>query len=72
MALALPISISGFGAREITYTTLFTQVGVREEAALALALLFYILGNLGPGLVGGAIYLWRSVRELRLAGDQKL
>lgn len=72
MALAAPISVAGFGAREFTYTTLFAQAGVLEEAALALALLVYILGNLSPGLMGGAIYLWRSVRELRLKEEQNL
>ena len=70
IALALPISFAGLGPREGTYIFLFGQVGVSSEIALALSLLVYISGNLTPGLVGGAIYLWRGARELRVANDE--
>ena len=71
VALALPISFAGFGPREQTYIILFAQAGVARETALALALLIYLLGNLTPGLVGGAVYLWRGARELRVRSEQK-
>lgn len=60
LVLILPISFAGLGVREAAYVTLFTQVGVPEEVALGMSLLVYFLGNVIPGLVGGAIYLWRS------------
>jgi len=72
LILVVPITFAGFGTREPTYIYLFTQVGVLPEAALALSLLIYLLGNLVPGLLGGAIYLWRSARGLRLESKQKV
>jgi len=70
VTLALPISFAGLGPREGTYIFLFGQVGVPGEIALALSLLVYIFGNLTPGLVGGAIYLWRGARDLQVAKDE--
>ena len=72
LALMIPLTFAGFGARESTYIYLFAQVGVLKETALALSLLIYVLGNLSPGLVGGAIYLWRSARGFRSSPASQL
>lgn len=65
LTLTLP-AFAGFGVREASYATLFGEVGVSNEAAVALSLTVYALGNLAPGLVGGALYLWRSARGLQV------
>jgi uncharacterized protein (TIRG00374 family) len=57
--LALPISISGFGVREGGYVLLFGQAGVASDQAVAMSLLFYLLGVL-TGVVGAILYLWQS------------
>ena len=64
--LALPISISGLGAREAAYVALFSSVGVPADQALALSLAFYAV-NLVTGAVGGVLYL---VAGFRGAGKQ--
>ena len=68
LTLTLP-AFAGFGVREAGYTTLFGEVGVSNEAALALSLTVYALGNLAPGLIGGALYLWRSARGLQVENE---
>jgi hypothetical protein len=35
---------------------------VPAETAVAMSLMVYFIGNICTGLVGGAIYLWRSTR----------
>ena len=32
--------------------------------AVAISLLYYVFGNVVTGLIGGVIYLWRSVRSV--------
>lgn len=63
LVLILPISVAGLGAREQAYITLFGQVGVPQEAALAMSLLVYALGNLVTGLIGGVLYLKRGAQS---------
>jgi uncharacterized protein (TIRG00374 family) len=61
--LMLP-SIGGLGIREGAYVLLFSQVGVANSQALALAFAFdlYLLIN---GLVGALVYLAQGMREVR-------
>ncbi len=66
IVLLVPISFAGLGMREGTYIQLFQAVGVPPEIALAMSLLVYTIGNLCTGLIGGIIYLSRSVKELGL------
>jgi uncharacterized protein (TIRG00374 family) len=63
LVLVLPISFAGLGVREATYVFLFSQVGMKPEVALSLSLLIYVLGMVTPGLVGGVIYVLRSVGD---------
>jgi uncharacterized protein (TIRG00374 family) len=62
LVLLLPISFAGLGVREETYRRLFSQVGVPQEIAVAMSLSVYVIGNICTGLIGGVIYLLRSVR----------
>ncbi len=59
--LALPISISGLGAREAAYVALFGSVGVPSDQALALSLSFYAV-NLITGAIGGVLYVVSGLR----------
>ncbi len=53
---AIPISISGFGVRELMYAQMFSEVGMAASLAVALSLLGY-LANLVWSLVGAIFYL---------------
>jgi glycosyltransferase 2 family protein len=53
---AIPISISGFGVRELMYAKMFGAVGVAGATAVALSLLGY-LASLFWSLVGAIFYL---------------
>jgi glycosyltransferase 2 family protein len=53
---AIPISISGFGVRELMYAEMFGVVGVAGSTAVALSLLGY-LASLFWSLVGAVFYL---------------
>ena len=64
LVLLIPISFAGLGVREETYRQLFGQIGVPSEVAVAMSLLVYVYGNIFTGLIGGVIYLWRSVRSV--------
>lgn len=62
LVLIIPISFAGLGVREETYRRLFGQIGVASEVAVTISLLVYIFVNIFTGLIGGLIYLWRTVR----------
>jgi hypothetical protein len=62
LLLLLPVSFAGLGVREEAYRQLFGQVGVLPEIAVAISLLIYLSGNVVTGVIGGIIYMLRSVR----------
>ncbi|OIO40652.1 hypothetical protein CO154_02260 [Candidatus Pacearchaeota archaeon CG_4_9_14_3_um_filter_31_7] len=53
IAVSLPISFSGLGAREAVFAFLFSLIGVGVETAIIFSLLFFILRNLVmvPGII---------------------
>lgn len=53
---AIPISISGFGVRELMYAEMFRGVGVLASAAIAMSLIGY-LAQLFWSVVGSGFYL---------------
>jgi uncharacterized membrane protein YbhN (UPF0104 family) len=53
---AIPISISGFGVRELMYAEMFGEVGVAASAAIAMSLIGY-LAQLFWSVVGSGFYL---------------
>jgi uncharacterized protein (TIRG00374 family) len=61
--LMLP-SVGGIGIREGAYVLLFSQVGVANSQALALAFAFDLV-LLANGLLGALIYLAQGMREVR-------
>ncbi len=64
--MMLPISISGLGVREAAFVLFFTQVGVPEEQAILLSLLFFAL-TVVIGIVGGVLFAWGGYRRGRTA-----
>jgi glycosyltransferase 2 family protein len=62
--VALPISLAGWGVREISFVTLLGLLGVDRAAALLLSVEFGILGTL-MSLPGGVI--WLALVEQRRA-----
>jgi uncharacterized protein (TIRG00374 family) len=70
LVLLVPISFAGLGVREEAFRQLYGQIGVLPEVAVAMSLLIYIIGNVCTGLVGGALYLWRSARGLASDKEQ--
>ena len=69
LLLLLPISFAGLGVREWSFQVFYKPIGVTNETAVAMALLVLFIGTVSPGLVGGAIYLWRSARGMVGAVD---
>ena len=69
LVLLIPISFAGLGVREETYRQLFSQVGVPAEIAVAMSLLYYVLGNVCTGLVGGIIFFMRSARDMAASNE---
>lgn len=61
--LMLP-SVGGLGIREGAYVLLFSQVGVANAQALAMAFAFDLV-LLVNGLIGALIYLGQGMREVR-------
>jgi uncharacterized protein (TIRG00374 family) len=53
---AIPISISGFGVRELMYAQMFAEVGVTQSQGVAMSLIGY-LASLFWSLVGSIFYL---------------
>jgi uncharacterized protein (TIRG00374 family) len=68
---ALPISIGGLGVREGGYMLLFGQIGVAYDRSVAVSLLFYAI-LLFTGLAGGLLYLWQSIKELKLWKEKRI
>lgn len=62
LATLLPVSLGGLGIREWTFVSLFTELGVGRQIALAISLLT-LLVKVGTSLIGAALYLLR--RESR-------
>jgi uncharacterized membrane protein YbhN (UPF0104 family) len=62
-ALMIP-SVGGIGIREGTTVLLFSQVGVPEAQALALAVVYDVV-LVTNGLIGGVIYLVQGMRGTR-------
>lgn len=63
LIITLPISISGWGVRETAMVTAFAFVGVPEESALVLSILFGLVGML-TALPGGLVFLLAGGRKM--------
>ena len=59
---ALPISIGGWGVREVTMVMLLGLIGVSSEAALALSVQIGLI-NLIVSLPGGLLWIFFDFRE---------
>jgi uncharacterized protein (TIRG00374 family) len=56
MLIALPISIAGFGVREILFITFMALLGIDRDHAFTFSIMTYVV-NLAWSLLGGAFYL---------------
>lgn len=63
---AIPISISGFGVRELMYAEMFGEVGVAQASGVAMSLLGFV-ANLIWSVVGAGFYLTHR-KEIPPAG----
>ncbi|MGM0510465.1 MAG: lysylphosphatidylglycerol synthase transmembrane domain-containing protein [Thermoplasmatota archaeon] len=61
--LFLPISIKGFGVREVLYIYFFTQVGASTAQAVSLSFLVQLIGLISS-LIGGVVYVSLKGKEL--------
>ena len=61
--LFLPISIRGFGVREVLYAYFFTQVGATTAQAVSLSFLVQLLGIISS-LIGGFVYLFSQTKKI--------
>ena len=59
LIFSIPISIAGFGLREVAFVHFFSRVGVSEEISISLSLLFFFQCMTG-GILGGIIYMLSS------------
>ena len=55
-SMLMPISIAGWGVREVAMVVLLALVGISSESALALSLLYGIILTI-VGLAGGILWL---------------
>lgn len=63
VVLMLPVSINGVGLREAAFVQLMKPFGVSTASAVAISVTSYLLITL-CALVGGVVYLFRSLRPL--------
>lgn len=61
--LFLPISIRGFGVREVMYVYFFTQVGATTAQSVSLSFLIQLLGIISS-LIGGFVYLFSQAKKI--------
>ena len=63
LVMTLPISIAGWGVREQAMVSAFALIGVPGEGALALSIMFGLLGLI-MGLPGGIVWLMSSDKKI--------
>lgn len=67
--VALPVSLSGWGVREMSVVALLSILGVNREAALILSVEFGLLGTL-MSVPGGLVWLFMRYKQPRGSGDE--
>jgi uncharacterized protein (TIRG00374 family) len=67
IAQVLPVSISGLGVREASFILFLHPLGIRDEQAIALGLLLYLL-NVAVSLLGAPAFAVGGKRTRSLAG----
>ncbi len=65
--LFLPISIKGFGVREVLYVYFFTKINVAPAEAISLSFLVQIVGIL-MSIIGGLVYIYSKLNKTALEG----
>lgn len=68
LIMALPISIAGWGVREQAMVTAFALIGVPNEGALVLSIMFGLMSLL-YGLPGGVVWMLSSDKKMAVPED---
>jgi glycosyltransferase 2 family protein len=64
----LPVGLNGIGVREASYVLFFKELGVPDEIAISVSLLFFILVTVSS-LAGGLFWLWERRRPIETIGQ---
>jgi glycosyltransferase 2 family protein len=72
VAMALPVSVGGFGVREAAYVRVLAPVGVAEPVAVGIGLLWWTV-TVVAALVGGVVFFvsGAALPALRLRDDRR-
>lgn len=54
---SIPVSIAGFGTRELVFTQIWGMNGYSPEIAISVSTVYFIITYLGSMLLGGIVYL---------------
>ena len=63
LTLLVPISVAGLGVRDAVALALYTAAGIPAELSAGMSLSVYAV-TAAAGLIGGALYLVRALREV--------
>jgi uncharacterized membrane protein YbhN (UPF0104 family) len=63
----LPITVAGFGTRELVFTEIWGLDGYSKEAALMVSTAYFMITYLGSLTLGGIVYLFNIGRLYRPA-----
>ena len=58
----LPVTVSGIGARELLLIFFLSIVGIGAEAAVALSILYFIIGYVSVAVFGLFLFLREPIR----------
>ncbi|MEZ5070599.1 MAG: lysylphosphatidylglycerol synthase transmembrane domain-containing protein [Bacteroidales bacterium] len=69
----LPITVAGFGTRELVFTTIWERLSYPVAAAISVSTVYFMVTYLGSLVIGGLVYVanvgrlfrWREWRSMR-------
>lgn len=71
----IPITIAGFGTRELVFTEVWARFSYPKEVAISISISYFMITYLGSLVMGGIVYLTQmrklySLRKLRIDRDK--
>jgi uncharacterized membrane protein YbhN (UPF0104 family) len=69
----IPVTIAGFGTRELVFTQIWHMNGYAPELAISVSTVYFIITYLGSMLLGGLVYLFsfRKIYRIRNIQNQE-
>lgn len=64
----IPVTVAGFGTRELVFTGIWDLCGYPREVALSVSTAYFMVSYLGSLLMGGIVYLF-NLKELYRPGE---